>query len=181
MVKRLIVGLFLGAVIGAIVAAVLVQGLGVTSFDASSLGAAGAYLAAAATGLVTGLVAGKPIWSQDAKIEAALKGFFGALIALGGMFVLRQWVHIHVDLSALKASAGPAEIGQLPAASLPIVSAVLAAFFELDNTPDAEKAEEKAEGKKAEGKKLRVAEKDAEDDATEDEKEEDEAPAKKKR
>src|SRR5262249_26050001 len=105
----------------------------------------------------------------------------GALIALGAMFVLRQWVHIHVDLTALKASTGPAEIGQLPAASLPIVAAVLAAFFELDNTPEAEKSEEKAAGQKAADKKVRVAEKHAEDDATEDEKEEVEAPAKKKR
>src|SRR3954463_1003098 len=115
MLKRLFVGLFLGAVVGAIVAAVLVQGLGVMSFDTWALGAVGAYIAAAITGVLTGLVAGKPIWSADGKIEAGLKAFFGALIALGGMFVLRQWVHVNVDLTALKASNGAAEIGQLPA------------------------------------------------------------------
>lgn len=134
MLKRLVVGLFLGAVVGTILAAVLVQGFGVQSFDASSLGAAGAYLAAAMAGLVTGLVAGKPIWSSNGKIEAGLKAFFGALLALGGMFVLRQWVHVSVDLSSLKASSGPTELGQLPAVSLPLIAAVLAAFFELDNT-----------------------------------------------
>src|SRR5262245_50432738 len=145
MFKRLIVGLFLGAVVGVILAAVLVQGLGVTSFDTWALGAAGAYLSAAVTGVVTGLVAGKPIWSADGKMEAGLEAFFGALIALGGMFVLRQWVHVVVDLSAIKASLGPAEIGQLPALTLPIIASVLGGFFELDNTGSGEKAEKGAE------------------------------------
>src|SRR5262249_50375205 len=121
MVKRLFVGLVLGAILGAIVAAALVQGLGVLTFDAWAFGAAGAYLSAAVTGLLTGLIAGKPIWSANGKIEAGLKAFFGALIALGGMFVLRTFVHAQLDLTALKASAGPAEIGHLPAASLPII------------------------------------------------------------
>src|SRR5689334_14113255 len=182
MIKRLIVGLFLGAVVGAILAAVLVQGLGVMSFDASSLGAVGAYLAAAATGVVTGLVAGKPIWSADGKIEAGLKAFFGALIALGGMFVLRQWVHANVDLTSLKASIGPSEIGSLPAASLPIIAAVLGAFFELDNSGDDKEKDEAKDGKgaKASDSRLRVAKQSDEDDVEEDEKEEDAAPAKKR-
>lgn len=181
MVKRLIVGLFLGAVVGAILAAVLVQGLGVMSFDASTLGAAGAYIAAAITGVMTGLVAGKPIWSADGKIEAGLKAFFGALIALGGMFALRQWVHVSVDLSALKASAGPTEVGQLPAVSLPLIAAVLAAFFELDNTgvPDDAKGEEGKESGKVSTKKLRVANGEASVDA--DDEEEDTGLAKKRR
>ena len=180
MIKRLIVGLFLGAVVGAILAAVLVQGLGVMSFDASSLGAVGAYLAAAVTGVLTGLVAGKPIWSADGKIEAGLKAFFGALLALGGMFVLRQWVHVAVDLSALKASYGAAEVGQLPAASLPIIGAVLAAFFELDNTgaTESDKKDDKDGASKAD-KKVRVLAEAAPDE--EDEKDEEAAPAKKRR
>jgi hypothetical protein len=180
MLKRLFVGLFLGAVVGAILAAVLVQGLGVMSFDASPLGAAGAYLAAALTGVFTGLVTGKPIWSVDGKIEAGLKAFFGALIALGGMFVLRQWVHVSVDLTALKASNGPAEIGQLPALSLPIIAAVLGGFFELDNTESGDKEKKDAKGASASSRasaKLRVA---GEDEAEEEE-EEEAAPAKKRR
>jgi hypothetical protein len=181
MLKRLIVGLFLGAVVGAILAAVLVQGLGVMSFDTSSLGAAGAYLAAAVTGVVTGLVAGKPIWSADGKIEAGLKAFFGALIALGGMFVLRQWVHVPVDLTALKASNGPTDLGQLPAVSLPIIAAVLAAFFELDNTGNNDKDkkdDDKNGGLKASDKKVRVVD---EDEAEDTQEEEEAAPAKKRR
>jgi hypothetical protein len=180
MLKRLFVGLFLGAIIGAALAAVLVQGLGVMTFESSALGATGAYLAAAVTGVVTGLVAGKPIWAADGKIEAGLKAFFGALIALGGMFVIRQWVHVSMDLSALKASAGPTEIGHLPAASLPIIAAVLGAFFELDNTEEKNQAEGKPAAGAAPDKKVRVSGGAAADEEEEDEKEEDAAPAKKR-
>ena len=115
MLKRLFVGLFLGAVIGAVVAAVLIQGLHMATF-----GAVMAYLTAVVTGVITGLVAGKPIWSADGKIEAGLKAFFGGLLALGGMFVLRQWVHAEINLNSI--NAGYAEVGWLPAASLPLAA-----------------------------------------------------------
>lgn len=181
MLKRLIVGLFLGALVGAVLAAVLVQGLGVMTFEGSMLGAAGAYIAAALAGVLTGLVAGKPIWSADGKIEAGLKAFFGALIGLGGMFALRQWVHVDVDLSALSASAGPAEVGQLPAASLPLIAAVLGAFFELDNTESGEsgdKKEEKAASTSSATKKVRIG---GEAEAEASEEDEEAAPARKRR
>lgn len=175
MLKRFIVGLVLGAVIGAVVAAVLVQGLGMVAFSSGVF----AYLAAAAAGAIAGLVAGKPIWAADGRIEAGLKAFFGVLLSLGGMFVLRQWGHLHVDLGALKAGSG--DLGDLPAASLPIISAVLSAFFELDNTPsdtDGKKDEaQPSERKLGSGSKVRVGGVDAAAD------EEDEEPvsAKKKR
>jgi hypothetical protein len=177
MLKRLIVGLILGTIIGAVVAAVLVQGLGMMLFS----NAVFAYLAAAATGVITGLVAGKPIWSADGKIEAGLKAFFGILLGLGGMFVLRTWANFHVDLSMLKAGEGG--LGDLPAASLPIIAAVLAGFYEIDNSPssDAEKKDDDATGgassKKGGGKKVRVVE---EDEAAEDDELDEAAPAKKK-
>ncbi len=176
MLKRLIVGLILGTVIGAVVAAVLVQGLGMALFS----NAVFAYLAAAATGVITGLVAGKPIWSADGKIEAGLKAFFGILLGLGGMFVLRTWVNFDLDLSMLKAGEGP--LGALPAASLPIIAAVLAGFYEIDNSPSSdEKKEGEAAGgassKKGGGKKVRVAD---EDESAEDEQDEEPVAAKKK-
>ena len=87
MLKRLIVGLILGTVIGAVFAAILVQGSGMVMFSSAVF----AYLAAAATGVITGLVAGKPIWASDGKFEAGLKAFFGILLGLGGMFALRTW------------------------------------------------------------------------------------------
>lgn len=176
MLKRLIVGLILGTVIGGVVAAVLVQGLGMTVFS----NAVFAYLAAAATGVITGLVAGKPIWSADGKIEAGLKAFFGVLLGLGAMFALRTWAKVDIDLGMLKAGAG--ELGDLPAASLPLIAAVLAGFYEIDNSPSGEgdkKDEDSSSGassKKAAGKKVRVADEDEEAEV-----EEAEEPAAKKK
>ena len=161
MLKRLIVGLVLGLVIGAVIAAVLVQGLGWTTFGNPAF----AYLAAAATGALAGLVAGKPIWSADGRIEAGLKAFFGVLLSLGGMFALRQWGKVDLDLTSLK--AGHDVLGNLPAASLPIIAAVLSAFYELDNNPSDKKDDEEAkssDGKAAASKKVRVAKEEEESD-----------------
>jgi hypothetical protein len=133
MVRRLFVGLILGLIVGGIVAAGIVAGLRMPEF----LGAGGAvlaYLAAALTGVLTGLVAGKPIWASGAKIEAGLKAAFGALIGAGLMFALRQWGGaFQPDLSMMGAHHG-VPVGELPAAALPLLAAVLGAFFELDNT-----------------------------------------------
>lgn len=177
MLKRLIIGLILGTVIGAVVAAVLVQGLGMALFS----NAAFAYLAAAATGVITGLVAGKPIWAADGKIEAGLKAFFGILLGLGAMFVLRTWANVHLDLSMLKAGEGA--LGDLPAASLPLLAAVLAGFYEIDNSPADDKKDDDAarsdgSSKKGAGKKVRVADED--ESRLEDEEAEEPAVAKKK-
>lgn len=167
MLKRLIIGLILGTVIGAVFAAVLVQGLGMEVFSNALF----AYLAAAATGVITGLVAGKPIWAADGKIEAGLKAFFGILLGLGGMFALRTWGNVNVDLSSLHAGAG--YLGYLPATSLPLIAGVLAAFYEIDNSPNAESDKKDddassggASAKKGAGKKVRV---EAEDETDEDE------------
>ena len=133
MIRRLFVGLILGLIIGGLVAAGLVAGLHVPTFLGGG-GAVLAYLAAALTGTLTGLFAGKPIWSANGKVEAGLKAFFGALIGTGLMFALRQWAGgFYLDLTGLNAG-GVGSVGELPAASLPIIAAVLGAFFELDNT-----------------------------------------------
>lgn len=178
MVKRLLVGLVLGVVIGGVVAAALVQGLGMAHFS----NAVFAYLAAAVTGALAGLVAGKPIWASDGRIESGLKAFFGVLLSLGAMFALRQWVTVHLDLSALK--AGSDALGNLPAVSLPLIAAVLSAFYELDNTPSAEGDDEGKEDAKGKGaskdasnKKMRVEA----DEVADEEEEEEPASAKKKR
>jgi hypothetical protein len=174
MLKRLIVGLFLGTMIGAVVAAVLVQGLGMAVFANSVV----AYLSAAATGVITGLVAGKPIWAADGRIEAGLKAFAGMLLGLGAMLVLRWWVKVDVDLSSIKAGHG--SIGDLPAVSLPAIAALLATFYELDNSPsDAKKEEAKAGAKSGAGKKVRV-EADEDEGADDEEAEEQPASVKKK-
>jgi hypothetical protein len=128
-IGRLFKGLFVGLALGGVLAAVAVQALGLTV-----LGTLPAYLLALVLGALTGLVAGKPIWAAGAKVEAGLKAFAGALLAAGGMFALRHWVGWSVDLTALGAGSGT--LGELSATSLPLVSAVLAALFELDNTAE---------------------------------------------
>jgi hypothetical protein len=168
MLKRLFVGLILGVLLGGIVGFALVQGIGL-SFAGN--GAPLSYFVAAVLGAITGLVAGKPIWAQDAKIEAGLKSFFGALLALGGMFAIRRWLNVQVDLTALKAGSGA--LGDLPVASLPLLAGVLSALFELDNTDEADKAE-------GEPKRVRVADSSKESDAEIDEEEEEEPAAKRK-
>lgn len=146
MLKRLLLGLLIGLVVGGAVAAGVVKGLGIVTFAVPAF----AYLLAAASGALTGLIAGKPIWSSDGKIEAGLKAFFGALLAAGVMFAMRQWVKVDVDLSAIGAGAGA--VGDLPAAALPAVAATLGAIFELDNTGNDE-----SNAKKANGSNTRVA------------------------
>jgi hypothetical protein len=136
MVRRLVSGLLLGALIGAAMAAAMVSGLKMAAFT-GTLGVLLAYGAAALTGVLTGLITGKPFWAPDAKTEAGIKAFFGALLAAGGMFALRQWAAgWTIDLAALGAG-GPAPIGELPAASLPLLAAVLGGFFGLDNSGEA--------------------------------------------
>jgi hypothetical protein len=133
MVQRLLLGLVVGALVGAAVAAILVAGLHVASF-AGGGGALLGYAAAALTGALTGLVAGKPFWAADAKLEAGLKAFFGALVAAGAMFALRRWApDAPVDLTAFKAG-GPAPLAELPAVALPLIAAALGGLFGLDNT-----------------------------------------------
>jgi hypothetical protein len=139
MLKRLFLGIVIGVVLGGLAAAAIVKGLGIVSF-----GAALAYVAALATGACVALIAGKPIWAKGAWIEVGLKAFFGSLLAAGGMFALRRWVGMTVDLSHFGLGAGA--LGSLPATSLPIIATALSVLFEVDNTdpPEEEKAGAKA-------------------------------------
>lgn len=149
MVRRLLIGLIVGLLVGAIFAFALIRGLQMSAFDGAVL----AYLFASLTGAVTGLVTGKPIWSTGAQVEAALKAAFGGLAAAGLMFVMQRWVHIEApNLSAIGAGGGKdVLLWQAPAASLPLIAAVLGAFFGLDNTSDGEakKNERTPDGKAA--------------------------------
>jgi hypothetical protein len=173
MLRRLLLGLVLGFIVGGALAAALAFGLKITSFVGTG-GAVLGYIAAAVAGVLTGLIAGKPIWAAGAKTEAGLKAFFGALLGAGAMFALRQWGGgWTLDLGSLGAG-GPAAVGALPAASLPIISALLGGLFELDNTGDG--SDEQKPGKRVAAtvgrgeSKARVpirpgAEDDEEDDA----------------
>jgi hypothetical protein len=138
-IRRFLAGIVLGLLVGGAIAAALVAGLKVAVFEGTA-GAFEAYGAAIVVGLLAGLVAGKPIWALDAKIEAGLKAFFGSLLAAGAMYALRRWApSTPLDLHALGAG-GPAAPADLPAVALPAIGAVLGAFFELDNTGDTKSA-----------------------------------------
>ncbi len=147
MLKRLLLGLVIGLVMGGLVAGIAVEGLGLQSF-AGAGGTALAYVFAAFTGVLVGLVAGKPIWAKGGQIEAGLKAFFGALLGAGLMFAIRSWLDLRVDLDAIHAGHGL--IGNLPAASLPLIAMLLGGFYEIDNTPVPDESDKKgAKGKSA--------------------------------
>jgi hypothetical protein len=167
--KRLLLGLLLGTVVGLGVAVAATRGLSLPF--AGPPGAIFAYLGAAVTGTLTGLVAGKPIWHQTGKIEAGLKAFFGPLLAMGLLFVLRKFVHLNLDLSTV--GAGKGAFGDLAYTALPAVSGLLGGFFELDNTPEAEgDGKASAKVRVAPGSKAAASEEDLDDE---------EEPAKQKR
>jgi hypothetical protein len=108
-----------------------------------------------------------------------MKAVVGALLGAGLMFVARKWLGFPVPvslgaLSEANASLGEASaqgtIGGLAVTSLAFVAAVLGAFYDVDNTPEAEG--EKAEGGArvaAEKGKSRIATADADDAADEEE------------
>ncbi len=140
MLKRLLVGLIIGGVVGAALATALVRLLGIQTWD--GIGSSGpmvwhtlvGYVAAAVTGMLVGLVTGKPIWAAGGKIEAGLKAAFGALLGAGILFALRQWVPLQIDLASL--GAGHGKLGDLPAVALPAIGALLGGFYGADNTDD---------------------------------------------
>ncbi len=147
MIGRLLVGLVKGLVVGGLL------GFALAKLGFVAPGAIIAYLAAAAAGALVGLVAGKPIWAKDAKIEAGMKAVVGALLGAGLMFAIRKWVGVPLptslgalsgpNLSLLESSAN-GTIGGLAVTSLALVAAVLGGFYEVDNTPN-------ADGEKAKG------------------------------
>ncbi len=139
MVKRLSLGLAKGVLVGGAIAALLIYGFGLSAF-----GTGLAYLTAVLVGVLTGLIAGKPIWAKDARIEAGLKAFVGSLVAAAAMFGLRKWVGINLDLGAF----GVGTVGELPIVSLPIIATVLALFYEIDNSGADKAAKDSAPEKK---------------------------------
>jgi hypothetical protein len=149
MVGRLFLGLLKGIVVGGLVGFAL----------GAAFGAAGppawlAYIAAVVTGALVGLVAGKPIWAKDARIEAGAKAVVGALLGAGLLFAARRWLAFPLPFS-LGAFAEPQPtLGLSAIPSLALVAAVLGAFYEADNTPSAEGASARSDSP---GKPARVA------------------------
>jgi hypothetical protein len=169
MLGRLLIGIVKGLIVGGLV------GFGLVQLGMATPGVVLAYLAAAVTGVLVGLIAGKPIWAKDAKIEAGMKAFVGALLGAGLMYAARRWLTMPVP-PALAAIADPsppqsdaiATLGSLGMTSLASVGAVLGGFYEADNNPSEAEGTPAASGKQAAVAGKRVA-------AQQEEEEEDEA------
>lgn len=166
MLKRLLLGLVIGLVLGGGIA----YGLFKVLPDAMSGGLG--YVFVAITGILVGLVAGKPIWAKGALIEAGLKATIGAALACGLLFGLR---FLHLDIPSI-ADIPSGEIGRHAITSLAGIATLLAVFYELDNSgggedEDAKNAPTRQRVSQAPGKS-RVDDLADEDDA---------APAKSKR
>jgi hypothetical protein len=124
MLRRLFFGVGEGLAV-ALVVVLALRGLGA---DWSRSGVV--YGASPAAGVLVGLVAGRPVWTPGAKLEALVKSIIGAFIAATTMFGVRKWLpHVKVDLAAL----GAGVLGDVPAASIPIVTCALALVFEMDD------------------------------------------------
>lgn len=139
MLGRLIIGIVKGLIVGGLL------GFGLAQLGFAAPGAVIAYVAAALAGVLVGLVAGKPIWAKDAKIEAGMKAFVGALLGVGLMFVARKWLTFPIplplgELGGANASLGEAAgtggtFGGLALTSLAAIAALLGGFYEADNDP----------------------------------------------
>ncbi len=129
MIFRLLLGLVKGVLVGGLLGFLLLK-LGL-----ASPGPLVAYLGAAVVGVVVGLIAGKPIWSEGGKIEAGLKAGFGALLAAGLMWATRSLLG---GVGLGWAGLPGATLGGYAITSLSLVAAVLAGFYDADNTPSAE-------------------------------------------
>jgi len=172
MLGRLLIGIIKGLIVGALL------GFGLVKLGFIAPPAVIAYLSAAVTGVLIGLVAGKPIWAKDAKIEAGMKAFVGALLAAGLMYAARRFLTMPVPLSlgplaAPNTSLGEAvnstgTIGGLAITSLAAIAGLLGGFYEADNDPNEAEAAPPNTAKKTPAKGRRIAAEEAADEDAEE-------------
>jgi hypothetical protein len=150
MVKRLGIGLAIGIVLGGL--------LGYGLFQVLPWGMAGGlgYVFAAVTGILVGLVAGKPIWAKGAGVEAGLKAAIGAVLGCALLFGLR-----FLSFKVPTIADIPGDIvGRHPIGALLAISTALAVFYEIDTSGDEEQVDKNAPTRKrveeGGGKKLRA-------------------------
>jgi hypothetical protein len=162
MLGRLLVGIVKGLIVGSLL------GFGLVKLGWAIPGAVVAYLAAALVGVLIGLVAGKPIWAKDAKIEAGTKAFVGALLSLGLMAAARTWLLVPLPISLGSLAPEHATLGGFAMTSLAAIAALLGGFYEADNDPSSEEAAPAGARADKAGKQARIA---AEHGALEEEEE----------
>ncbi|MRG94779.1 hypothetical protein [Polyangium spumosum] len=164
MLGRLIVGILKGLIVGGLI------GFGLVKLGFAVLPAWLAYIAASITGIVIGLIAGKPIWAKDARIEAGMKAVVGAILGAGLMFAARRWLTMYLpteplSLIGVMTKSETIRFGHFPITALATIAALLGGFYDADNTPEPEgeaKDEAKAEPAKA-GPQKRIAEPSADE------------------
>jgi hypothetical protein len=143
---RLFIGLVKGLILGGLI------GYGIAAIGFGAPGALVAYLGAAVVGMLVALVAGKPIWVEDARIEVGMKAAAGATLAPGLMWLSRHFLTMGLPFDAgvlpgLEALQGQSlAVGTFAVTSLALVAAVLAGFFDADNQPKPEGAAKKGAG-----------------------------------
>jgi len=128
---RLLVGLIKGILLGGLI------GYGLAAAGLTILPAWVAYGGAAVVGLLVALVAGKPIWAEDARIEVGAKAVAGIVVAPGLMALVRHFLEVGLPLSPTVlpgvAAADGVTLGTFAVTSFALVAAVLAGFFDADN------------------------------------------------
>jgi len=128
---RLLVGLIKGILLGGII------GYALSAAGLTLLPAWAAYGGAVLVGLLVALVAGKPIWAEDARIEVGAKAVAGAVVAPGLMALVRNFLEMGLPFSPSTlpgvAAADGITLGTFAITSFAIVAAVLAGFFDADN------------------------------------------------
>jgi hypothetical protein len=170
MLGRLVIGIVKGLIVGALV------GFGMMKLGFAAPGAVVAYLAAAFTGVLIGLIAGKPIWAKDAKIEAGMKAFVGALLGVGLMVAARRWLTMPVpfslgplaDPSLGEAAGSPETIGGLAITSLAAIAALLGGFYEADNDPSEVQEAPKTANKRLAASGRRIANEGSSEESAEE-------------
>ena len=138
MVKRLGLGLGIGVVLGVLL------GYGLFQIIPSAMSGGLGYVFAAITGVLVGLVAGKPIWAKGAAVEAGLKAGIGALLGCAILFGLR---FLSFDIPGM-AMIPTASIGHHAIAPLAAISTLLAVFYEIDNSGGEEEPDKNAPTRK---------------------------------
>lgn len=163
MLGRLLIGIVKGLVVGGLI------GFGLVKLGMALPGALIAYLAAAVTGVVIGLVAGKPIWAKDAKIEAGAKAVVGALLGVGLMAAARHWLTMALPIQVPNLAPEGATLGAFSMTSLAAIAALLGGFYDADNDATGEEATppSPAQAKEPKGNRRIAAREPVEDDEEE--------------
>lgn len=134
MIGRTLTGLLTGLLLGGVIAAGLVFGLGWASLPFWLMA-----VAMALTGTLIGLVAGKPVWAEGARIEAGLKAGVGAVLAVVSLWLLNRYTGL-TNAAPLPFGHAKHVVGQVSVLAFPMIAAALTTLFEIDNTPETEEA-----------------------------------------